>query len=138
MEALTKEDEELVEEAKRVAVAFSQEQWKNQNISSVASAVRMKDGSVYSAPNIFHPDSSPSCLCAEQVALGIAYKDKKREADTLVAYWYDPKYGEGIVSPCGRCRDFLNLFGDPWVIVERDGNREKARLGELYPFPNKW
>jgi len=43
--------------------------------------------------------------------------------------------GWSVLPPCGKCRQFISEFGNPYVIVEVGGELKKVRLSELYPLP---
>jgi cytidine deaminase len=119
---LTKEDKELIALA---AGMFK----KKRKFSSVASAVKAKDSKVYLGLNIEHNGSSPCSMCAEYPAIGAAYVAGNVEVDTVVAVlYYNKKYS--VIPPCGRCREFMTQFGNPWVIVSR---HYKVRLMDLLP-----
>jgi cytidine deaminase len=53
--------------------------------------------------------------------------------DTIVAFAY--KQGGHVLPPCGKCRQFISEFGNPYVIVQVGGQLKKAKLSELYPLP---
>ncbi len=131
MKLLTKQDKDLIKEAKRIRKKFSTEKWNGEDISFVGAAARMKDGTIYSAPNICHTDIRPYYFCAEPITIGRAYTEGHRNIDTIVAYrrWKD-KNEEKIILPCDRCRKFLKLFGDPWIIVDE---KTKMHIDDLPP-----
>lgn len=139
MEEVDKKDLELIEEAKRVAKKFSEETYfshitgEERKMSTVGAALRTKDGKIFSGPNIFHPCSNPASLDAEYVAGAKAYSEGYKDFDAIVAYWHkDGK--EKIITPCGQCREFLKLFGDPWIIFEADGKIKKEKNSKLLPY----
>ncbi|MBI2653692.1 cytidine deaminase [Candidatus Woesearchaeota archaeon] len=138
MKQLTKKDKMLVEEAKKVAKKFSSVKWKGENISSVGAALITKNGKVYSGPNIDHKQSAPSSICAEYTALAKAYSEGHREIDTIVAYFYQSKRVQKILAPCGKCREFMRLFGNPWIIINANGKSKKVKLKEIHPFADNW
>jgi len=135
MKKITQKDMELIEEAKKVAKKFCSVKWKEEQISTVGAALRTKDGKIYSGPNIFHPESGPSSICAEYTALAKAYSEGYKEIDTIVAYGYRSEKEQKIMAPCGKCRAFIRLFGNPWVIINA---KEKFRLKEILPFCDNW
>jgi len=50
-----------------------------------------------------------------------------------VAVTFDAKKMRYPILPaCGRCRQLLVEFGNPWVIVKEN---QKFRLSDLYPVP---
>lgn len=133
MRPLDQEDMELVETACEVAKRFSSVRWNGKRLSGVGSALRTKDGEVFSGPNIDHPESAPCSICAEYTALAKAYSEGHTKVDTIVACWH--KNGDdGIIPPCGRCKEFMRLFGNPWVIIKTDDGPRKARLDEIHPY----
>ena len=137
-EELTKEDKELVEEAKKVAKKFSEIKWEGNVRSTVGAALRTKDGNVYSAPNIVHLDSASCSVCAEYSAILKAYSEGHREIDTIIAYWHGDEDKQKLLYPCGKCREFMHLFGNPWVVINTDDGPRKVKLDELLPFAANW
>jgi len=133
MSELISSDLALIDQAKATAKKYLEQKWEGERISSVFACVRMKSGQVYCAPNIQHPHSSPSSLDAENAALAHAYASGEREAEIIVAYHYADENHQGVVSPCGHCREFLRLFGNPEVIIEGKTGLEKRTLLELLP-----
>ena len=132
MMPLDEMDKELVDLACEVARKFSEVEWNGERLSGVGSALRTISGDVFTGPNIDHPDSAPCSMCAEYTALGTAYSEGHTEVETIVACWH--KEGEGgIIPPCGRCKEFMRLFGNPWVIIDTDEGSRKARLNEIHP-----
>ena len=134
MKNLNEQDKKLIEEAKHIAQEFSKETWKDENITSVGAALRTEGGVIYSGPNIFHPYSSPSSICAEYTAIAKAYSEGHRDIETIVAYFYGGETNQGVLSPCGKCREFMRLFGNPWIIIQIKGGVKKLRLSELLPW----
>lgn len=139
MEEIDKKDEELVIEAKRVAIKFSKEMYfsdiKNENrrITTVAAALRTENGNIFSGPNIFHPCANPCSMDAEYTAIAKAYSEGNRNIDSIVAYWYKDEDNQKILMPCGQCRELMKLFGNPWIIFESGGNIKKEKLNNLLP-----
>ncbi len=140
MKNITKKDQKLIEEAKRVAKKFSKEIWfskithKKRKISTVGAALRTKKGIVYSGPNIYHPYSSSSSICAEYTVIAKTYSEGHRDIDTIVACWYKGKPNRDILPPCGQCRELLRLFGDPWIIIQTESGVKKEKLSKLLPY----
>jgi len=140
MKNISKKDRELIKEAKRVAKKFSRETWfsktthKKRKISTVGAALRTKKGTVYSGPNIYHPYSSPSSICAEYTVIAKAYSEGYRDIDTIVACWYKEKTNGDILPPCGQCRELLRLFGNPWIIIQTKNGPKKEKLSKLLPY----
>lgn len=98
---------------------------------SVGAACLTKNGKIIAGVNVAHFTGGP---CAEPVALGAA-----------VAQGYLPHHlthmvavgdrGEGVINPCGRCRQqMLDLSPDIHVLI-RDGKSViEMAVQELLPF----
>ena len=128
LEDLADQDWELVEVAKELV------QKRRSKISSVSAVLRTGSGRVFSGVNIEIEASAPCSICAEYAAIGTMVTEGEKEINTIVAV----NYGENqcsILPPCGRCRQFISEFGNPYVIVELKGRPKKAKLSELYPLP---
>lgn len=140
MKNIDKKDEELIEEAKRVAIKFSKETYhscvsgEERRLSTVGAALRVEDGTVYSGPNIYHAGSNPASIDAEYAAVAKAYSDGHRNFDTIVSYWFKDKNKQKVLAPCGQCRELLKLFGDLWVILPTEKGIKKERLSKLLPY----
>jgi cytidine deaminase len=122
---LTKQDKELMKIGtdlirKRMSI-----------MSTVACGLRTTSGNVYTGVNIEQIHSSPCSMCAEYAAIGSMHAEDDAEIETIVAI-----DTEGIVlPPCGKCREMIRQFGDPFVILqEKKGDRYKVRLSTLLPF----
>jgi len=124
---LTKRDIELVEKAKDLIEKRKSER------SSVASVLRTRSGRVFEGVNIEIQCSAPCSICAEYAAIGTMFSEGEEEIETIVAYSF--KERGHVLPPCGKCRQFIADFGDPYVIVQIDQKLKKARLSELYPLP---
>ena len=72
--------------------------------------------------------------CAEYITMGIAISDGQRAFDTIVAVHEKAK--NGVLSPCGNCRQMLFEYcPDIKVIVNDDnGNLVKVKAADLRPF----
>lgn len=140
MKKLSNKDRALIAEAKRTAKIFIKEKWfcnetqNLKNISTVGAALISKSGKIFSGPNIRHPYSSGASICAEYTAIAKAYSEGHREIDTIVAYWHKNKNKQGILPPCGQCRELLRIFGNPWVIIEKQNKITKEKLNDLLPY----
>jgi homotetrameric cytidine deaminase len=124
---LSKGDLELVEKAKELI------RKRKSRRSSVASVLRTKNGRVFQGVNIEIACSAPCSICAEYAAIGTMVSEGEEEIDTIVAFAY--KQGGHVLPPCGKCRQFISEFGNPYVIVQVDRELKKAKLSELYPLP---
>ena len=124
---LTKSDLELVGKAKRLI------QKRKSKRSSVASVLRTTSGRVFQGVNIEIECSAPCSICAEYATIGTMISEGEKEIETIVAVSH--KNGGYVLPPCGKCRQFISEFGDPYVIVQLKGALKKVRLSELYPLP---
>lgn len=100
---------------------------------TVGCAVLCKSGNIYKGVNCDGIHGS----CAEYITMGIAISNGEREFDTIVAV--HEKSPNGVISPCGNCRQMLFEYSpDIKVIVNDDnGNLTKVRARDLLPFPWK-
>ena len=122
---LTKQDRELVREAKELI------ETRKSGHSSVAAALRTSHGRVFRGVNIEIECSAPCSICAEYAAIGTMITEGEIVIDTIVAV----SHKSGVLPPCGKCRQFISEFGDPYVIVQVEGKLKKARMRDLYPLP---
>ena len=100
------------------------------DLTSVANAIRAKSGKVYCGVNCDGIHGS----CAEYVTMGMAISAGEREFDTIVAV--HEKHLNGVISPCGNCRQMLYQYcPDILVIVnDEEGNLIKVSARDLLPF----
>jgi len=124
---LTESDIELVERAKRLIAK------RKSKRSSVASALRTRNGRVFEGVNIDIECSAPCSICAEYAAIGTMVSQGEDEIETIVAYSY--KNRGYVLPPCGKCRQFISEFGNPYVIVAVDRKLKKVRFSEMCPLP---
>ena len=122
---LTKEDKTLIKRAEKL--------WKNKYVSkkhSIASVLVSKKGKVFEGMSM---EDIQTGICAERTAF-FKMMPEEREIKTIVAVYKDK-----IIPPCGICREIMYDMSErnlknTWVIVS---NKEKVKLGELFPFPWK-
>ena len=97
---------------------------------TVGAAIRCKNGKIYSGVNC----AGVHGACAEYVVMGMAVSNGEREFETIVAA--HEKMPNGVVSPCGNCRQMLIEYcPDIKVILNDDnGNLVKVGIGDLLPF----
>jgi cytidine deaminase len=124
---LSKSDLELVERAKDL---IAQRKSKR---SSVASVLRTCSGKVFQGVNIEIECSAPCSICAEYAAIGTMISQGEDGIESIVAYSY--KNGGYVLPPCGKCRQFIAEFGNPYVIVAVNRKLKKVKFDELYPLP---
>jgi cytidine deaminase len=124
---LSKRDLELVEKAKELIKK------RKSKRSSVASVLITENGRIFQGVNIEIQCSAPCSICAEYAAIGTMVSEGEGKIDTIVAFTC--KQGGHVLPPCGKCRQFISEFGNPYVIVQVGGQLKKAKLSELYPLP---
>src|SRR5512136_38695 len=107
---LEKPDMELVEKAKGLIAD------RKSRRSSVASVLRTRSGRIFEGVNIEIECSAPCSICAEYAAIGTMVTEGEQEIATIVAYSY--KEGGYVLPPCGKCRQLICEFGNPYVIVQ--------------------
>jgi cytidine deaminase len=77
-------------------------------------------------------------MCAEYSAIGAMLTNGERKIQTIVAITRKAKTSYAVLPPCGKCRDFIRSFGNPYVVLpvgERLVESKKVRLSELASFP---
>lgn len=97
---------------------------------TVGCAILCKNGNIYKGVNCDGIHGS----CAEFITIGIAISAGEREFDTIVAT--HEKALNGVVSPCGNCRQMLYEYcPDIKVIVnDENGSLIKVKARDLLPF----
>ncbi|MBQ4574197.1 MAG: cytidine deaminase [Clostridia bacterium] len=97
---------------------------------TVAAAVRCKNGHIYTGVNCDGIHGS----CAEYITMGIAYSAGEREFDTIVAA--HEKAPNGVISPCGNCRQMLLEYapGIKVILNDDEGKLVKVCISDLLPF----
>lgn len=99
----------------------------------VGAALLGESGRVHAAGNVENASYGLS-MCAERCAVGLAVAAGERRF-TAVAVCTDT---EAPTPPCGACRQVLQEFAAPELVVllaGRDGNVEQLRLADLLPRP---
>jgi len=124
---LSKLDNQLVDEAK----ALLKKRLSKQN--DAAAVLRTTDNKIFQGVCLDIKCSPPCSVCAEYTAIGAMVTGGSKKIDTIVAVGYWNKDGH-VMSPCGKCRQLIGEFGDPYVIVEVKKQLKKVRLSELMPL----
>ena len=123
-------DAELIEIAITLVGTFNP--GRDCSAGGVAAALETSTGNVYTGICV---DTHCSMgFCAEHAAVAEMLKSRESEIRTIVAVTQP----EGIIPPCGRCREFL------WQVNEQNGNTRVIvgqdrvmTLSELLPQP-RW
>ena len=124
---ITKDDEALIELAlKTLEKNFDDGVYNH----TVGAALRCKNGRVYSGVNCDGIHGS----CAEYIVMGIAISAGEREFDTIVAV--HEKAPNGLLAPCGNCRQMLIEYAPDIKVILNDDNNKPIKVGikDLLPF----
>jgi cytidine deaminase len=122
---ISKDDHALIKQALGLA------RRRRSRITTVEAALKTKDGKIFQGVNIEVSGSPPCSICAEYAAVGTMVSEGATEIGTIVAV---NGRKETVLPPCGKCRELLRQFGNPYVILKLRGRFVKARLAELYPM----
>ena len=97
---------------------------------TVGCALLCKNGKIYQGVNC----DGIHGACAEYITMGMAISNGEREFDTIVAV--HEKHLNGVISPCGNCRQMLYQYcPDILVIVnDEEGKLVKVSARDLLPF----
>jgi cytidine deaminase len=127
-ERTSRDDRELV------AKAFELAKKRRSKRTTVASVLRTTHGDIFQGVNVEVRRSPPCAMCAEYAAIGAMVTQGAAKIETIVAA---NGKKNSILPPCGKCRQFISEFGNPYVILKVRGRLVKAKLAELYPVPVK-
>ncbi|MBQ9269524.1 MAG: cytidine deaminase [Oscillospiraceae bacterium] len=124
---ITAEDHNLIQTALETLARNFDEGIYNH---TVGAAIRCKDGTVYSGVNCDGNHGS----CAEYITMGIAISAGARKFDTIVAV--HEKMPNGVISPCGNCRQMLIEYCPDIKVILNDENHNLIKVGiqDLLPF----
>lgn len=97
---------------------------------TVGCAILCKNGNIYKGINCDGIHGS----CAEYITMGIAISSGERDFDTIVAT--HDKAPNGVVSPCGNCRQMLYEYCPDIKVIVNDENGKliKVKARDLLPF----
>ena len=124
---ITKQDHELI----RVALECLARNFDDGVYNhTVGCALLCGSGKVYTGVNCDGIHGS----CAEYITMGIAVSAGEREFDTIVAV--HEKAANGVLSPCGNCRQMLFEYCPEIKVIVNDeaGKPVKVRAADLLPF----
>ena len=95
----------------------------------VGSAVRCKDGTIFSGCNVENASYSLS-ICAERAAIFKAVSEGKRDF-TAIAIYVD---SDKIFPPCGACRQVIHEFGSEISVIYANHDETfETTIAELLP-----
>lgn len=97
---------------------------------TVGCALLCKNGHIYKGVNCDGIHGS----CAEYITMGIAISSGEREFDTIVAA--HEKHLNGVIPPCGNCRQMLFEYCPDIKVIVNDENGQliKVCARDLLPF----
>ena len=97
---------------------------------TVGVAIRCANGKVYSGVNC----AGVHGACAEYVVMGMAVSAGERAFDTIVAA--HEKMPNGVLSPCGNCRQMLVEYCPEIkvIVTDDEGRLVKVGIRDLLPF----
>lgn len=126
MEDLIEKDLELIDMASEtIKKNYDKVNYRH----TVATAIRCKDGKIYTGVNVY----SIHGACAEMIAVGSAITDGEREFESLVSV--RGENGEELLPPCGNCRQFLSDYmPDCKVIINTNNGLKKISVRDMLPF----
>ncbi len=79
--------------------------------------------------------SSGMGFCAEHNAIGSMITAGEDKIKKIVAVWKDDKQNVFILSPCGRCREFMRQINEENLQTDVLLDKDKAvKLRELLPY----
>lgn len=126
--ALDPDDEALVAAARRTI-----DEHGDQDVHTVAAAVRDERGAVHVGVNLYHFTGGP---CAELVALANARAAGARAPQTIVAVGDD---GRGLLAPCGRDRQVMADYHPRIrVLIPTPQGARAVRADALLPHTYRW
>ena len=97
---------------------------------TVGCAILCKNGNIYKGVNCDGIHGS----CAEYITMGIAISAGEREFNTIVAV--HEKAPNGVIAPCGNCRQMLYEYCPDIKVIVNDENGKliKVKARDLLPF----
>jgi len=120
---------ELIKEAEKILGEYSLSS-DEYSAGSVAAALLSSNGNIYTGINI-----DVACgigFCAEHAAIAQMLKHRETRIDMIVAL-----NANGIIPPCGRCRELLFQINNDNVTTKVYISAEKyMTLDEL--LPHRW
>ena len=124
---LTRLDERLVEEARRIIALRQKPGWH-----AVGAALRTTSGRVFSAVHL-EAKVGRIAVCAEAVAIGMGAAEGDTNIQAIVAV----NRKSAVVAPCGMCRELISDYSpDARVIVPAPDGPKLVPV--LYLIPNKY
>ncbi|NRA88625.1 MAG: cytidine deaminase [Rhizobiales bacterium] len=101
----------------------------------VGAAIRAENGKVYAGCNVENA-AYPEGTCAEAGAIAAMVADGAKQIKDIVII----AVGDNKAAPCGGCRQKINEFAEPDLIisvVNTAGDTTRFSLGEILPHSFK-
>ena len=106
-------------------------------VGQVGCALVTDKGNIYAGVCI--DTGSGMGFCAEANAIGSMVTAGENRIEKIVASWKDDKGDTYVVSPCGRCRQFMFAMDKENVNTEVILNKDVVvKLSELLPHLNEY
>ena len=101
----------------------------------VAAALLTTEGKVFSSLNVGTNQPSIS-TCAEIIAIGMALRDSRDfKIEAIACVRDNPPY---VISPCGKCREYIADYSDDAIVVVPDQENEYDLVPISKLLPNKY
>jgi cytidine deaminase len=125
-------NEALIERAKSIVNPFK---IGDRLVGDVGCALVTDRGNVYLGVCI--DTGSGTGFCAEHSAIAAMVTAREYRITKIVAVWQDEKEDTYVLSPCGRCREFIRQIDErnmeTIVILDKD---KVKKLADLLPYAN--
>ena len=100
---------------------------------SVGAALLGKSGKIYWGVNVENASFGLS-MCAERSAIFAAVASGETSFEVIAV----AAVGEDVALPCGACRQVMEEFEIPWVVLANTEKKRKlVRREDLLPMPFK-
>ena len=124
---------DIVSDLHKAASAARKNSYSPYSNFKVGAALLGADGKIYAAANVENA-AYPQSQCAEASAIGVMVAAGCIEIKEILVLAESP--GPDPVSPCGGCRQRLNEFAAPDVVVHMANEKGVVgtiTMGELLP-----
>ena len=122
---------------KRAAAVVNPRQIGDRLVGDVGCALVTDQGNIY--VGVCLDTASGTGFCAEASAIAAMVTAGEFRITQIVAVWKDEKGQTSVLSPCGRCREFIRQMHEEnletKVILGRD---TIVKLRELLPYPDQF
>ena len=122
---------------KRAAAVVNPRQIGDRLVGDVGCALVMDQGNIY--VGVCLDTASGTGFCAEASAIAAMVTAGEFRISQIVAVWKDEQGKIFVLSPCGRCREFIHQIHEENletnVVLGRD---RVVKLRELLPSPDQF